>query len=341
MLRSEEIAGRADAGLTALKALDGRLTTALDGAATSETLRSALLAASYFGVPGSVPNSAVGDSAGDRELLRAQAGVAQSEVRRRIGEAPAAPAPGASAEEIRDAALARLRAVFGPDFQALPELSPVGGAGFDPVFPFSDALQGGDPLAATQWFQRLTRVREGAHRLGEALTLGEALGYRDLLRFHVAQLPATPGDRWAALPFAADGEPPAGRLSIVAHLPAGRPAAGQPLCGLLFDEVSEVLPSRERTTGVAFHFDQPNASAPQAILVAVPPATDTPWTLEMLREAVLEALDLAKLRMVDLDALKDAGQFLPATYLALNSKGATVATDLVGGAGQPLGTADG
>jgi hypothetical protein len=106
---------------------------------------------------------------------------------------------------------------------------------------------------------------------------------------------------------------------------------------MVFDEFSEVLPSPERTTGIAFHFDQPNATAPQAILVAVPPASSSTWTIELLRTTVLEALDLAKLRMVDLDALHEAGQFLPATYLAMNSKGATVATDLVGGAGQPLG----
>ena len=153
----------------------------------------------------------------------------------------------------------------------MPLLNLPADAPFDPTFAASDDLQAGDPLAATLWVQRLTRVRDGARRLADLLTYGEVLGYGDQLRFHVAQLPASAGDRWLALPFGPDADVPTGRVSLVAYLPTGVPAVGQPLCGLLFDEVSEVSPAPERTTTVAFHFDQPNASAPQAILLAVPP----------------------------------------------------------------------
>ncbi len=40
--------------------------------------------------------------------------------------------------------------------------------------------------------------------------------------------------------------------------------------------------------------------------------------------------------MVDLDALQGVGHFLPAVHLALNLRGATVATDLKGGVGCPI-----
>jgi hypothetical protein len=330
-----EVEARAAAALAALQAVDAALTAALTG--MPDMLRAALERAGYFGIPGSVPVSADGDAASDRTALAAQAATVQAEVRRRLA-AVRPPAPsGAPAQEVADTAVARLRAVFGPDFPVLPLLAVAAGAPFDPTFAASDALTGSDPLVATGWFQRLTRVRDGARRLADVLTLAEALNGQDLLRFRVAQLPSGPGDRWTALPLPPDGDASAGRVSVVAALPTGTPASGAPFCGLLFDEVAEVLPARTRTTSLALNFDRPDAAAPQAILLGVPPDPGAPWTLETLRATVLESLDLAKLRMVDLDALRDAGQFLPATYFALNSKGATVATDFAGGAGQPLG----
>ncbi len=122
-----------------------------------------------------------------------------------------------------------------------------------------------------------------------------------------------------------------------ATLPLGPPPKDQPLVGVMFDEWTEMLPSAEETTALAFHFDRPNAPPPQAILIATPPhaATGRPWDLADLRAAVVEALDLAKLRMVDLDSLPQGGHFLPAIYLGHNARGATVATDLKGGTGVP------
>ncbi len=108
------------------------------------------------------------------------------------------------------------------------------------------------------------------------------------------------------------------------------------IAGLKLDEFTEVLPAQERTTGLAFHYDQPNAAAPQAILVAVPPVLGQRWTLDLLRRTVEEALELAKLRMVDLPALEQAGHFLPALYLGFNPRGATVATDFKAGTGVSL-----
>lgn len=43
------------------------------------------------------------------------------------------------------------------------------------------------------------------------------------------------------------------------------------ICGLLIDEWVEVIPNKEETTGISFNYDQPNAEAPQSILLAIPP----------------------------------------------------------------------
>ena len=64
--------------------------------------------------------------------------------------------------------------------------------------------------------------------------------------------------------------------------------------------------------------------------LAVPPTAQHVWDLDTLEAVVLETLQLARVRAVDLEALDAAGsavrQYLPAAYLAANAAGATVAS---------------
>jgi len=46
-----------------------------------------------------------------------------------------------------------------------------------------------------------------------------------------------------------------------------------------------------------------------------------------LQQVLLETLDLARIRAVDLEALGEVGHYLPAAYFAYNTTGATVSTD--------------
>ena len=118
-------------------------------------------------------------------------------------------------------------------------------------------------------------------------------------------------------------------MSLVAFSPIPF-APGTAIAGLIVDEWVEVLPSPQQITGVAFHHDDPTARAPQTILLGVRPDGFPEWTLEAVEGTVLEALDLAKLRAVDPDALGGLGHYLPATYFAFNAGGPqvdTVSTD--------------
>jgi hypothetical protein len=102
------------------------------------------------------------------------------------------------------------------------------------------------------------------------------------------------------------------------------------LAGLLVDEWVEVIPGEEETTGLVFHFDAPGTQPPQALLLAVPPDESRPWDLADLADAVLDTLELARLRAVDPDALAAVvgpSDLLPAIYLARNPAGDTVSTD--------------
>jgi hypothetical protein len=340
---STELAARADAAFNAFEgAADALRAFAPADASTADqksyteaeldALRRALLSLADFGVPDAVPASAFGADARERDVLVAQAYRLLPEVERRLAAAEGAgmvSSPPAE-EETRRRDIARLEALFGPGFRALTRFTLSGSDGsLQSSFASSFALQGGSQLNSLHWFQRVSRVREGASNLAAALLCSEAANYDPakpppvLPTFQVGQLPYKANDRWVGL----EGGAVAGnRLSLVA-LASSAVNFGGPIAGLVFDEWSEVVPAARETTGVTFHYNEPGARAPQAILLAVAPAGQDYWSLEMLEATLSETLELAKLRAVDPDALKGAGQFLPALYFAVNKNRDTVSTD--------------
>jgi hypothetical protein len=110
------------------------------------------------------------------------------------------------------------------------------------------------------------------------------------------------------------------------HSPAPIDAHAQ-LAGLTVDEWVDVVPARSVTTGLAFHFDEPGARAPHAILLAVPPAPAAGWSLDALAAVVRETADLARIRMVGPEEAPWLGRMLPALYFADNRLGDTVGVD--------------
>jgi hypothetical protein len=153
-----------------------------------------------------------------------------------------------------------------------------------------------------------------------AETLGPAMS------LEVAQLPHQPGERWVGLPFPGGPRPGHGRVSLVMHRPAAPSATGT-WSGLLVDEWSEVIPNEAELTGIAYHYDDPGAEAPQALLIAVPPDGKATWDLETLSDVLHETLELAKLRAVDSELVGGLAQLLPAIHLAANHMGDTISVD--------------
>ena len=115
-----------------------------------------------------------------------------------------------------------------------------------------------------------------------------------------------------ALPFTAV---PQAQLAVVAHC-SGTVDFATPLAGLFVDGWAETIPGREETTGLAFHHDAPGARAPQAVLIAVPPAaTDPTWSVDTILDTLVEAYELARIRGVGPDRLEWLGTLLPASRL--------------------------
>lgn len=118
-----------------------------------------------------------------------------------------------------------------------------------------------------------------------------------------------------------DDEPPypPGTFSMVIEGPENFKWEDTPLYLLPIWEGRDAIPQTTRNTGISFQYDAPNAEPPQSLLLAVPEPGQTDWKKEDLRDIVNDTLDLAKARLVDIDALKELGFLFPATLIKMNT----------------------
>lgn len=219
----------------------------------------------------------------------------------------------------------KLKAVFGSDFVWVPRFKPVRTAELDA------ALAQGPALGATsedkqRWLSQAAQVR-GPLRRWRRLALYTAVTGTAPGEFDLVQVPHVDPARWVGLPFATEADRPAPGRASLALFRASRPAAADPWCGLVIDEWPEIIPAREETGGLTFHYDDPGAEASQCLLLAVPPTVSEHWSLATVISILDEALMLAKIRAVHAEQLTDLGQLLPAIYLASNARDDTVSTD--------------
>jgi hypothetical protein len=305
-----------------------------DAGTNAEALVSALLTFDLFGIDSAVPRVPAGHPDAEA-VLAEQVGRPLAVARERL----AAYTPAGTLDELVDAA----DALF--DAGGLPLVVPFTLAEADALATsLADTALDGPPDVAAAWLADAAQTRAPAARLQAVLDAAALLAPVGTT-IGLAQLPHRPGQLWHALPAA--GQSPSASVSL-AMFGLGALDVRSQLGGLAIDEWVEAVPSPEHATGVAFHHDAPGACAPQALLLAVParppsswagPSPSTPagdnWTFAELEESVLEALRLAKLRMVDLDhlsrhaepAVASVGHLLPAAALAFNAARDTISSD--------------
>jgi hypothetical protein len=317
----DEFSRRADGVATALRGIEEPLTNLIDHEETVSIgeIQTVLMRSAYLGVKTAVPVAAAKDEDERRSLLLRQVRSVLADVQTGIKKLDDVEAQ-VTARPDRD--LRRIRAVLGSDFLAVPRLIPSNVSELKAAFSASDKLQE-SPRASETWLERAARVREPLNALLDVVRNAEVIMNRNF-PFAVAQLPFVPGERWIALPFK-DGKPfPEGRVSIVASGPMQLTA--DRIDAIVVDEWTEMVPNAKETTGVSFHFDQPGASAPQAMLIAVAPPNRR-WGRETIEQILRETLELSKLRTVDVDSIHELQHFLPALYFALNAEGQTITTN--------------
>ena len=305
------------------------LDAGLGSAADADSVRRALWSADTFGLPGAAPALRA-----NLEELQDQAGAVRTEVLRRhtavqaIDKAIAALPPEDDAPDphVR-AQLERLQAVFGPAFRALPLLGDA-----DPTAAavirgaFSDERTPADDSAQIRgWLARAARIRSRAAVVRDLDTyhaaVAEAAPDVERAQLSAAQLPHVPGEAWAAEASSVHG----GRVSIISYQPLDDPW-DDAIAGVMLDEWTEVVPSAEQTTSVAFHADAPTSAPPQSLLIAAPHPGIEEWSADIVMDIVDEAMRVAKLRAVTPVEL-GVNQFLPVLIGATDPQFPTIGLD--------------
>ena len=308
--RATAVRAKLAADIAALSSAAATVTTAPDG------VRAALLACSYYGIPGSIAAFAA-----TTDDLAAQAATVLGVLQQRQTQSLAIDITTADATGLTSAITAIVTATV------VPRFTPPNAASLQAAFAESSTLAGGDAFAAWRWLTQLSHVRPAAGRLDDAALAAQVLAGVARAPLQLAQLPQIDNDRWLALPLGGT-TPGKGRVAFAA-VAAGDPSTQATYSGLLIDDWPERIPSTTESAGVAFHYDEPKSRAPQAALLAVCPDERETWDAQILQAILEETLDLAKVRTIDVDSIQDVGQILPALYFALNLQGATVSMHLL------------
>ncbi len=328
-------AGSLDDAEAALGNLAGTLRSAVvgldemlpdDGAAAPPDLdgiRRAVALLADHGIPSAVTAAAATDS----ELIAAAWAVAEhgaklcDEAERQLGEGAEEPGgartAGAGDAEGRLAALQEAATtLLGPSLIVVPALS--GGGDLPSGILTTADLGGGEwegAFVVDDWIESSARVRPALGRVDDFRLASTVAGSPGLDPV-VCQLPRRQDAGWVA------GTAPPAAEPLVHTVMLTEPGTdiASLTGGLVLDEWTEVLPRPDTTTGLAVHYDAPDARAPQSVLLAVHPDPDNsaqPWSWEMIESMVSDTLDLARLRLVELDQLATTAldEYLPAVYV--------------------------
>lgn len=276
------------------------------------------------------------------QSLQQKASFLSEDINRRVTTATDAIADAAAAvdDKAQKAIEEAAHALLGQAFMVLPEfvVSTERLAEWDNVWSSRAALlahlqTGADasPYPVDDWLHGVARVRERMRWLEQVSLLGDALGAANEPALEALQFPYRPDDVWLGLKFPAtfaNGDPfvlDEDKLLYSAHFGAGAQIdssdTSKTYTGLMLDEWVEVIPTDVVTSGLAFHYNRPNSEAPQAILLATPPAFRGQWRWEDLVATLHETLEFAKLRAVepaDLDSTA-LGPLLPAVLSAVTT----------------------
>lgn len=326
----EDLQSRAESAVKgfrgAIRALDEDANT-LD----ADTIQQILATLAGYGVAGAFPEAGEENLKALRDQLRS-VGLRTRATDQRLAQVIAA-VPGADAPVAVWAAhyVARLQAVFGESFVVLPVLT-TGAQRLESAVTLREKAGDASRADLEAWLHRAAHVRRPLRAFEDVMLYAEAISAEDTLNLRAAQSkPAGASDDvWVgAAGKSTNLSRFGGRTSWVMHVASE--SADDTLCGLLIDRWIEVVPAPIETTGVAFHCDAPQATAPQSLLLAVPPNPRQRWDAGALAAILIETLELSKLRMIDSERRASLGHFLPALLFARNTgdsgRGDTIATN--------------
>ncbi len=192
-----------------------------------------------------------------------------------------------------------------------------------------------DKVIADDWLQSVSEVRSRTGQWEYVRSLAEINSGKELT-LQPFQLPFRKEDSWLAVEFpktdAVTGEPfgiTTDTISCAVVWPDGNDIDGLQ-AGLLIDEWTETIPTDTETTGLAFHYNQPDSMPPQALLLAVYPGAETNWSWDALIGTVIDTFKRAKMRAVEPKHFTNnqmVQHFLPGIIAPVNISGNNISLD--------------
>lgn len=241
-----------------------------------------------------------------------------------------APATPADNQEYPKKIADYLKVIFGDAFMVLPKfhIRQAEQTMLNPAFTLSSTLlndHSGNNLLTDEWLSSIARVRKNAAAYELLSYTASAINFDSFYNrpIKALQLPYSSAgdDRWLGASVTNTDFIQPGYVSIGASMPEDNTVTDWQ-AGLLVEEWIDVIPNREETTGVSFHHDQPNAKAPQCLILGLTPRITGSWQWQDLVDMMNETFDLAKKRGLDYEAIAQtpAAQVIPAmlTPAALN-----------------------
>jgi hypothetical protein len=325
LIKRAELLTRAKSLLNVLNSDLQALSDSQNGVSGAKPLPEALMASSFYSIPGSVPLS---NSAQDPKLKQ-QADFVIARLREISGKASTLVRDTATTDDLLQA----FATIFGRDFKVLPLFAPPDEQAVKDAF--SKTLVPPTSYEPIRWVTQMSYVRPAMGRLDLAMSMAEVGNRVSRPQLRLAQLPAVDNDQWLALPWTPDNPPGLGRVSI-ACFSQGNPATDDVQAGMLIDEWLDKVPSTDERAAVAFHYEEPKSRPPQGLLLGVCPDGREFWDDDLVGAILEEAFELTKIRTVDLYSLERVGQVLPALYFPFNLHEATISTNFFAIAGGAL-----
>ncbi|RNI30687.1 hypothetical protein [Rufibacter latericius] len=313
----------------------------------SRQLKQLLSQASLYGIKTTfVENSGYTPEARQVDLLTAAAGVWKSmdqklkTAKDKITKADAETNPNTQVTRLTEAA----KALLGDDFLVIPrfrylnpaDVSEVLSDGGDQLLRHINTLHGTtNELSVETWLESVAAVRQNMKHLEHVRMLSEAQAESDTL-FTAAQFPPLEVNSWLAVEFPEINEKTGEKFDIMDDTIAMAIHGTKALkveelqSALLIDEWTEAIPNEKEISGIAFNYDQPNASAPNALLLAVEPTGAPKWNWDVLLGILNDTLSRAKTRAVEPSQLMDdpgMENLLPMTVARFDVKEANVSLD--------------
>lgn len=333
----QEFEDRIDAARLYLSAVISNLASYLNNFSFAG-IKDALLKMSFYNIEQTVYEFATDETPEDEATLMLWANAALAEAQKRYDESelPAGttlPGPGDNQEAYISNAVQRFKTLFGAAFDPVPLFEFHNQAALTPTMIDTNDLLAdhtGD-LVLDQWLAGLARVREMVTNYELLNIVVQTLNpdYLDSREMKPVQVPfdSSGQDRWMGLSVSDPASLKEGVVAIGADLYNGYAMSNVSQAGIVIDEWVDIIPNKEETTGISFHHNQPNAKAPQCLILGLTPQITGSWRWNDVVDMLNETFELAKARGLSYEQISGTalGQILPLNNIPVATNGNAIA----------------